>query len=114
MRQALNRRGTFPFSRFANPRALAEFFKTLLLALILAGLAGADSQDKAQKKALETQGKALIKEAKGFEVLGQLREARGRFAEAQSFWDSKEAAAGIKGLDQTIRKRTGNGPQAGT
>lgn len=97
----------FRFLRSIGPGALAELAQLLLVALLLPGLAGAESQDKTQRKALVKQSKALIREAKGLEVLGQLREARARFAESQAFWDSKEAAAGIKGLDQIIRKRTG-------
>jgi tetratricopeptide (TPR) repeat protein len=65
----------------------------------------ADNQ-KTEKKALEQQAKTFVKEAKDLEKAGRLLDARARYANSQSFTDSKEATEAIKRIDAEIRKRT--------
>ena len=55
--------------------------------------------EKAQKKELEVQAKALIAEAKGLENSGQLVAARTKYTESQPLLEMNEAADAIKHLD---------------
>ncbi len=73
--------------------------------LLLVPTMFADDQEKAAKKALEQQAKTFVTEAKGLEKSGNLLEARTRYANSQSFTDSKEAAQAIKRIDGEIQKR---------
>src|SRR5215471_4056164 len=70
--------------------------------------AGAENLEKAQKKELESQAKALIAEAKGLEKTGQLAEARAKYTESQALIEINEATDAIKHLDDEIHKRIKN------
>ena len=72
----------------------------LLLALVPAALA--DDQEKAEKKALQERAGELLKEAEDMEKSGELIAARARYANSQAFWETKEAAKGIKHIDDAI------------
>jgi tetratricopeptide (TPR) repeat protein len=78
--------------------------RTVILFLLWVPVVLADNQ-KAEKKALELQAKTFVKEAKDLEKAGRLLDARARYANSQSFTDSKEAAEAIKRIDGEIRKR---------
>lgn len=65
----------------------------------------AENLEKAQKKELESQAKAVIAEAKSLENSGQLAEARIKYAESQAMIEMKEASEAIKHLDDEIHKR---------
>ena len=72
--------------------------------LLFAAVTLADNKEKAEKKALELQAKTFIKEAKELEKAGRLIEARARYANSQSFSDSKDAIEAVKRIDGEIRK----------
>ena len=57
---------------------------TALLFLFIPVVFG-DNQEKAEKKALEQQAQAFVKEAKVLEKAGKLLEARTSYANSQSF-----------------------------
>src|SRR5689334_19398611 len=71
---------------------------------VCCGLA-AENLEKAEKKELEKQAKALIAEAKNLEKSGQLAEAREKYAESQAMIETNDAANAIKHLDDEIHKR---------
>jgi len=73
--------------------------------VLLLSAAFADDREKAEKKALEQQAKTFVKEAKDLEKSGKLLEARTRYANSQSFTDSKDASQAIKRIDGEIQKR---------
>src|SRR5690349_14850063 len=76
----------------------------LLMMVLCYGLAG-ENLEKTEKKALETQAKALIAEAKSLEKSGQLADAREKYAESQSLIEMNEATDAIKRLDGEIKDR---------
>ena len=76
-----------------------------IMALALSCRLSAENLEKAQKKALETQAKTLISEAKSLEKSGQLAEAREKYAESQSLIEINEATDAIKHLDGEIKDR---------
>src|SRR5690348_6974353 len=80
-------------------------YKAILLVFVLTYGLAAENLEKAQKKELETQAKALIAEAKGLEKSGKLPEAREKYAESQAMLETNEATNAIKHLDDEIRKR---------
>jgi tetratricopeptide (TPR) repeat protein len=75
----------------------------LLLALVPAALA--DDQEKAEKKALQERAAELLKQAEDLEKSGELIEARARYANSQAYWETKEAAKGIKHIDDQIHDK---------
>ena len=79
--------------------------RAIVLMVMPLPLAFADGQEKAEKKALELQAKTFVAEAKALEKAGKLIEARTRFANSQSFTDSKDAIQAIKRIDGEIQKR---------
>jgi tetratricopeptide (TPR) repeat protein len=74
----------------------------LLLLLIIPAYA---SEEKNEKKALETQAKELVQQAKDLEQSGDLVEARKLYANSQAFWETKDAEKAIKRIDDEIHKR---------
>ena len=54
--------------------------RTMALLLLFIPAVLADNQEKAEKKALEQQAQAFVKEAKDLEKAGKLLEARTRYA----------------------------------
>ena len=76
----------------------------LLIMVLCCGLA-AENLEKTEKKALETQAKTLIAEAKSLEKSGQLAEAREKYTESQSLIEMNEATDAIKRLDSEIKDR---------
>jgi tetratricopeptide (TPR) repeat protein len=78
---------------------------TLLIFALYSGVA-AENVEKAQKKELESQAKAMVFEARSLEQSGRLAEARAKYAESQAMMETNEAANGIKHLDDEIRGRT--------
>jgi tetratricopeptide (TPR) repeat protein len=79
--------------------------RTAVLLLLCAPLVFADNQEKNEKKALEHQAQAFVKEAKDLEKSGKLLEARARYASSQAFAETKDAAEAIKRIDGEIQKR---------
>src|SRR5579863_10323749 len=77
----------------------------ILLALLLSSTLWADNLEKTQKKDMQAQAKAMIKEAEGLEKTGHLAEARAKYAESQSLIETNGAADAVKRLDQEIRNR---------
>jgi tetratricopeptide (TPR) repeat protein len=75
------------------------------LIVVLSGTLGAENVEKAQKKALESEARTIIADAKSLEQSGQLAEARVKYAESQALIEMKEAAEAIKHLDDEIHKR---------
>jgi tetratricopeptide (TPR) repeat protein len=78
---------------------------TAALLLLSIPVAFADDREKAEKKALEQQAQAFVKEAKDLEKAGKLLEARTRYANSQSFAETKDATGAIKRIDGEIQKR---------
>ncbi len=77
----------------------------LIFGLALCGVLAADNIEKAEKKELEKQAKALISEAKSLEKSGKLAEARDKYTESQSLIEIGEATDAIKRLDSEIKNR---------
>ena len=77
---------------------------TLLVSMLSCCLC-AENLEKAQKKDLEIQAKAIIAEAKSLENAGQLAEARIKYAESQAVIEMKDATEAIKRLDDEIHRR---------
>src|SRR5882724_9322312 len=77
----------------------------LFVAAVFTGNVFAGNQEKAEKKALDQQAKTFVQEAKGLEKAGKLLEARTRYANSQSFVETKEATQAIKRIDDEIHKR---------
>ncbi len=78
--------------------------KLLVVLLLLAATVYA-SDEKDQKKALESQAKELVQQAKELEQSGELVEARKSYANSQAFWETKDAEKAVKRIDEEIRKR---------
>ena len=76
----------------------------LLVFLLSAGLA-AENLEKAQKKELEAEVKAMTAEAQRLERSGQLAEARIKYAESQALIEMKDVTDALKHLDEEIHKR---------
>jgi len=76
----------------------------ILIFVLSCGLA-AENAEKAQKKELEAQAKAIIVEAKSLEKSGELVEARAKYTESQAMIETNDAADAIKHLDDQIHKR---------
>lgn len=83
--------------------------QSILLVLLLSWLPlrslSAENLEKTQRKDMQAQAKAMMKEAAGLEKTGHLAEARAKYAESQSLIETNEAANAIKQLDQEIRNR---------
>src|ERR1700690_3567916 len=76
----------------------------LLIFLLSAGMA-AENLEKAQKKELEAEVKAMTAEAQRLERSGQLAEARIKYAESQALIEMKDVTDALKHLDDEIHKR---------
>jgi len=76
----------------------------LVIFLLSVGLA-AENLEKAQKKELETEVKAMTAEAQRLERSGQLAEARIKYAESQALIEVKDVTDALKRLDEQIHKR---------
>ena len=74
----------------------------ILIFVLSCGLA-AENAEKAQKKELEAQAKAIIVEAKSLEKSGELVEARTKYTESQAMIETNDAADAIKHLG-TLRR----------
>jgi tetratricopeptide (TPR) repeat protein len=79
--------------------------RTVLLLLLTACALQADNLEKTQKKALETQVKTMTGEAQKLEKLGQLAEARAKYAASQALIEVKEVTDALKRVDDEIHKR---------
>jgi tetratricopeptide (TPR) repeat protein len=83
--------------------------RAILLVFLCIGVlccaAAAENLEKAQKKELEAQVKAITREAEGLEKAGQLAEARTRYAESQALIETNDVTDALKHLDQEIRQR---------
>src|SRR5450432_2239770 len=78
---------------------------TVLLLLLTGCALQADNLEKTQKKALETQVKTMTGEAQKLEKLGQLAEARAKYAASQALIEMKEVTDALKRVDDEIHKR---------
>src|ERR1043166_200433 len=78
---------------------------SIVLAFFLPLLLSAENLEKAEKKELEKQAKALISEAKSLEKSGDLVGARDKYTESQSLIEINEATDAIKRLDGEIKNR---------
>ena len=78
---------------------------TTVLLVLFIPVVFADNPEKAEKKALEQQAQAFVKEAKDMEKAGKLLEARTRYANSQSFAETRDATEAIKRIDGEIQKR---------
>ncbi len=79
--------------------------KTVLLVFLMGFGLTAENLEKAQKKALETQVKTITGEAHKLEKLGQLAEARAKYAASQALIEVKEVTDALKRVDEEIHKR---------
>ncbi len=79
--------------------------RTVLLLWVTACALHADNLEKTQKKALETQVKTMTGEAQKLEKLGQLAEARAKYAASQALIEMKEVTDALKRVDDEIHKR---------
>jgi tetratricopeptide (TPR) repeat protein len=79
--------------------------RTVLLLFLLGFGLTADNLEKTQKKALETQVKTMTGEAQKLEKLGQLAEARAKYAASQALIEMKEVTDALKRVDDEIHKR---------
>ena len=77
----------------------------LVLGSVLGPTAAAESLEKAQKKQLESQVKAIKAEAQSLEQAGKLAEARTKYAESQALLEMKDVTDALKHLDEEIKKR---------
>ncbi|HVI80818.1 MAG TPA: hypothetical protein VM715_22230, partial [Candidatus Acidoferrum sp.] len=73
--------------------------------ILLLAVPAFSSEEKDQKKVLESQAKTLIEQAKELEKSGDLLEARKQYASSQAFWETKDAEKAIKHIDDEIRNR---------
>jgi len=76
-----------------------------LSSCLLTSLLAADNLEKTQKKEMQSQAKAAIKEATALEKSGHLAEARSKYAESQALFETNDATDAIKRLDGEIRQR---------
>lgn len=79
--------------------------RILLPVLLMSVLAFADDSEKAQRKEMQAQAKAAMKEGSALEKSGHLAEAREKYTESQAFYESGDATDAIKHLDETVRNR---------
>jgi tetratricopeptide (TPR) repeat protein len=79
--------------------------KTILLDFLLCFGLAAENLEKTQKKALEGQVKTITTEAQKLEKLGQLAEARAKYAASQALIEVKEVTDALKRVDEEIHKR---------
>jgi len=79
--------------------------KTVVLAFSLCFGLAVDNLEKTQKKALEGQVKTITAEAQKLEKLGQLAEARAKYAASQALIEVKEVTDALKRVDDEIHKR---------
>ena len=79
--------------------------KAILLIFGLVSSLAAENLEKIQKKALETEVKAMTAEAQGLERTGHLAEARTKYAESQALIEMKDVTDAIKHVDEEIQKR---------
>ena len=79
--------------------------RTVLLLLVTTCALQADNLEKTQKKALETQVKTMTGEGQKLEKLGQLAEARAKYAASQALIEMKEVTDALKRVDDEIHKR---------
>ncbi len=79
--------------------------KFLWIFILLLAVPAYSSEEKDEKKALESQAKTLIQQAKESEKSGDLLEARKQYAGSQAFWETKDADKAIKHIDDEIRNR---------
>ncbi|PYV84140.1 MAG: hypothetical protein DMG93_06020 [Acidobacteria bacterium] len=77
----------------------------MLCILALSVAVAGENIEKAQKKELEAQAKAIIGEAKSLEKSGELVQARAKYTESQAMIETNDAADAIKHLDDQIHKR---------
>jgi uncharacterized protein YoxC len=78
---------------------------TILLAFLLCFGLAAENLEKTQKKALEGQVKTITADAQKMEKLGQLAEARAKYAASQALIEVKEVTDALKRVDEEIHKR---------
>src|ERR1700730_17565576 len=79
--------------------------RTVILIFLLGSALAADNLERAQKKELENQVKAMTSEAQSLVRAGQLAEARGKYAESQALIERKDVTDAVKHLDEEIHKR---------
>ena len=79
--------------------------RILVLGLMISTLVVADDSEKAQKKEMQAQAKAAMKDGAALEKSGKLAEAREKYTESQSLYESGDATDAIKHVDETIRNR---------
>ncbi len=79
--------------------------KAILVIFLLASGLAAENLEKAQKKELEAEVKAMTAEAQQLERTGQLAEARIKYAESQALIEMKDVTDALKHLDEEIHKR---------
>ncbi|MEO8049268.1 MAG: hypothetical protein ABI833_02535 [Acidobacteriota bacterium] len=79
--------------------------RTVLLVFLMGFGLTAENLEKTQKKALETQVKTITGEAQKLEKLGQLAEARAKYAASQALIEVKEVTDALKRVDEEIHKR---------
>lgn len=71
----------------------------------LCPVVAADDLEKSQKKEMEAQAKAMMREAQQLEKSGQLTQARTKYAESQALIEMDGVTDALKHLDDEIRKR---------
>jgi tetratricopeptide (TPR) repeat protein len=76
-----------------------------LCACVFCSALAAENLEKAQKKELEAQVKAMTAEAEGLERAGQLAEARAKYAESQALIETNVVTDALKHLDEEIHQR---------
>ena len=79
--------------------------QTIFLVFIFSCGLSAENLEKTQKKELETQVKKITGEAQKLEKIGQLAEARIKYAESQALIEVKNVTDALKHLDEEIHNR---------
>jgi len=79
--------------------------KTILVIFTLCSGLAAENLEKAQKKELEAQVKAMTAEAESLEHAGHLAEARAKYAESQALIEVNNVTDAIKRLDDQIHQQ---------
>jgi tetratricopeptide (TPR) repeat protein len=91
-------------NREASGKAFMRVRAILPFLMLCSGMA-AENLEKTQKKELEAQVKIMTAEAASLERVGQLAEARAKYAESQALIEMKDVTEAIKRLDEAIHRR---------
>jgi len=79
--------------------------RTILFVCMACPVLLADNSDKATQKELQSQAKAMVKEAKNLEKQGQFVEARREYAQSEAICGTNNAVKGVKRVDEKLQNQ---------